>query len=205
MGKSIVYKTDTGYEYGRFKIIEYTSDTEVEVEVIQTPSTNTWSSWYMSFNEISGLSRFIGETIGVVTDGGYLDDYEIDSDTLTFDDYYTSICIGYKYRGLIKSFPLGMQIQTENTQKMFKSISAAHIRTTATAGGSFGSNMYDLEAFQDITPDTLNYLPPVPVDETKEISYSDTTEVDKCFYIVQDKPLPKNVVCVILDVEYSLG
>lgn len=205
VGKHIVYRTATGYEYGRFKITEYTSATEVEVEVLITPTTNTYSDWYLSFNEISGLTRFIGETVSVVADGGYLDDFAVTGDTIEFDNEYTSICVGYKYRGLIKSFPLGFQLQAQNTQKMPKTITSAHIRTTATAGGEFGTNMYDLEPLQDIEPDVLNYLPPVPIDGTKEITYNDSAEVDKSFYIAQDLPLPMNVTCVILDVENATG
>lgn len=203
VGKQIVYRTATGYEKGRFEITAYTSATEVTVDVLITPTANVYSDWYLSFNTISGLTRFIGKTVGVVVDGGYLDDFTIAADTLEFDDQYTSICIGYKYRGLIKSFPLGFQIQAENTQKIPKTISTAHIRTTATAGGLFGTNMYDLEVLQELTPDTLNYLPPIPLDKTKEITYSDSAEIDKCFYIVQDKPLPMTITCVIPDVEYE--
>ena len=202
VGQQIVYRSKTGYESGRFEITEYTSTTVVKVNVLQTPTANTYDSWFLTFQTVSGLDRFIGHTISVVTDGGYLDDYAITTSSLTLDDPVSSICVGYSYRGLIKSFALGMQIQGYNSQTTKKVISAANVRAVTTAGGEFGTSMYKLENIQDLTPDTVNYLPPVPIDGTKRVVYSDVAEVDKCFYIVQDLPLPMNITCVALEVEH---
>lgn len=203
VGQHIVYRSKTGYEYGRFEITGYTSTTEVTVNVLQTPSVNTYDSWFLTFTTISGLSRFIGKTVSFVTDGGYYDDVEITGSSYTFPDPVASVCVGYRYRGLIKSFTLGMQLQGYNSQVTKKIISAFNVRAVTTAGGKCGTSMYKLGNIQDLTPDTLNYLPPVPIDGTKRVAYTDIGDVDKCFYIVQDLPLPMNVTCVAIEVEHT--
>ena len=170
---------------------------------MQTPTSNTYTYWYKTFSTITGLDRFIGQTIAVVADGGYLDSYAITGSSLTLPKQVASVCVGYPYRGMIKGFPLGFQLQGQNTQKTMKNITAAHVRCVSTAGGKVGGSMYKLEVIQELTPDDINYLPPLPVDGTKKVSYSDTSDVDKCLYIVQDLPLPMNNNSLILDAEYA--
>lgn len=202
--KHISYKTETGYEKGRFKITGYTSSTVVEVEVLQEPSANSYDNWYLSFSEISGLTQYIGETISVVADGGYLSDYAIDSDTLDLETQVLSAVVGYRYKGIIKSFCLGFQIQGENTQMTMKSISRVGVRTVTSAGGEFGSSLYRLEPIQELSQNDLNYLPPLPMDGTKYISYTDDNEIDKYWYLVQNKPLPFVATCLMVDANYSV-
>lgn len=214
VGKEIVYQTQTGYESGRFKITAYNSTTSVTVEVLQAPVTtitgvavalNTVSNWYLTFNVISGLTQYIGQTVGVITDGGYLTDFVIASDTLTLDNQISSITIGYKYRGLIKSFCLGFSAGPENTQTTMKAISRVGMRTVSSAGGKFGSSPYRLERLQDLQQGSLNYLPPPPIDGTKFITYVDDANIDKYFFVVQDEPLPLTVTSVMIEANYAMS
>lgn len=204
VGKHIVYKTITGYESGRYEITGYVSGTVVNVSVLQTPTTNSWSGdWYLSFSSLSGLSQFNGQTVGVVTDGGYLNDFVISGGTLDLGQQACSVVVGYRYRGVIKSFCLGFQAGAENTQATMKAICRAGLRTVSSAGGKFGTDMYHLEPVQQLEQGNLNYLPPPPIDGTKYIDYVDDNRFDKFFYIIQDEPLPLVVTCVMVDANYS--
>jgi len=203
VGKHIVYKTTTGYESGRFLITAYTSTTVVSVSVLQTPTANVYSSWYLTFSTISGLSRFNGLEIGVVTDGGFLDTFTVSGGAIDLEDQVTHAVVGYIYRGLIKSFSLGFMVQGENTQTTMKAISRVGVRMVTSAGGNIGSSPYALEAVQELSQNDLNYLPPLPIDGTKYVTYSDDNQKDKYFYIVQDEPLPLHVVAVMVDCSYS--
>lgn len=204
VGKHIVYKTATGYESGRFLITAYTSSSVVEVDVLQTPTANTYSSWYLTFNTLTGLSRFNGIEVAVVAEGGYLNDYEASSGTITLPDQVTHAVAGYKYRGIIKSFPLGFQIQGQNTQTTMKAVSRAGVRAVASAGGKFGTSPYHLEPVQELGQTDINYLPPLPIDGTKYISYSDDNTRDKHFYLVQDEPLPFTACGVFIEANYAV-
>ena len=204
VGKHISYKTETGYESGRFIITGFESSTVVDVDVLQQPSVLTSDNWYLSFNQISGLTQYIGQTIGVVTDGGFLNTFDITVDTLDFEQEVLTVVVGYMYTGKIKSFSLGFQIQAENTQSTMKNISRVGVRTVASAGGKFGSTPYRLEPLQKLRQNDINYLPPLPMDGTEFITYPDTSSIDKFFYIVQDEPLPLVVTSVLLEANYTV-
>jgi len=205
VGKHISYKTLTGYEEGRFEITAYVSATVVEVFVLQTPTANSYSSWYMSFSSLSGISQFDGTTVGIVTDGGYLDDFAISGGAVDLGAQCNHAVIGYRYKGIIKSFCLGFQFQGKNTQATFKAVSRVGIRTLASAGLMFGTSLYKMEAVQELTQNDLNYLPPIPMDGTKYVVYSDDNEEDKFFYITQDEPLPAQITCVMVEANYAIS
>ena len=203
VGKHISYKTETGYESGRFEIIGYTSTTAVDVKVLQEPTSDTYDNWYLSFGTLSGLTRYIGSEIGIVTDGGFLDSVEITEDSLDLGSQTLYAVVGHTYRGLIKSFSLGFQVQAENTQTTTKTILRAGIRCVTSAGGEFGSSQYRTEPVQKLTQSDLNYLPPLPIDGTNYVDYTDDHEFDKFFYLIQDAPLPFSVTAVMIDASYT--
>ncbi len=204
VGKSISYKTETGYESGRFEITAFTSTTIVTVVVKQTPTINTYASWYLTFSIVSGLARFDGQTVSVVADGGYLNDFVVASGTIDLDKQVTSVWVGLGYTGIIKTFSLGFSSQGKNTQITQKSIYQAGIRFVTSAGGQFGSSRYRLVDVQELSQENINYLPPIPMDGTKLVSYLDDAEKDKFLYIVQDKPLPFTVTAVIINAKYGV-
>lgn len=209
VGKHISYKTQTGYESGRYLITAYTSATTVSVSVLQTPKAifdvalYAWSSWYMSFSVVGGLSQYNGTTVGVCTDGGFLDAFDISGGTLTLDAQTTSLVVGYLYTGIIKTFCLGFQYQGSNTQTTMKNVVRAGIRTVASAGGRVGTSLYHLEDVQELSQNDLNYLPPLPIDGTKYVDYTDDAQDDKYLYIVQDQPLPFHLCNVMLEAQYA--
>lgn len=202
VGKHITYKTVTGYEFGRFVITAYVSATVVSVNVLQEPSTTTYALWYKSFSTLSGLSQFNGQSVSVVSDGGYLSDFTVSGGEIDFTNQVNSVVIGYKYAGVVKSFSLGFANGAEQTQATFKAISRVGFRCVASAGIKFGTTRYRLEPLQDINDGDLNYLPPAPIDGTKYLSYSDDNERDKFFFVVQDEPLPCTITCVIVEANY---
>jgi len=205
VGKHIVYKSITGYESGRFEITAYVSATEVTVNVLQTPTTNSWTNdWFLTFSVITGATRFGGQTVSVVVDGGYLDDFYVSGSTIDVGQQVCSACVGYSYKAILKTFALGFSAQTENTQKTLKKIYAITVRTAMSAGGEVGTSPYNLANVQELTPNAINYLPPIPTDGTTKISIADSQEIDKCVYIIQDYPLPFSLCCVIVDAEYGV-
>jgi hypothetical protein len=204
VGKHIVYKTATGYESGRFEITSYTSTTVVHVNVLQAPTANVYASWYLSFDTLTGLSRFDGLEISVVADGGYLGDFTVAAGDIDLPAQITQAVAGYKYRGLIKSFPLGFQVQGENTQTTMKAVTRVGVRAVASAGGKVGSTPYRMRPVQKLKQNNINYLPPLPIDGTEYVDYTDDNELDKFFYLVQDEPLPFVAASLMVDCNYTV-
>lgn len=204
VGKHIVYKTESGYESGRFEITGYSSTTSVSVTILQEYTSLVYTDWYLTFSTISGLSQYNGRTVGVVTDGGYLDDFLVSGGEIDLGSQVTHAVVGFKYKGTVKSFCLGFQVKADNTQVTMKAIYQASLRFVSTAGGKFGSSPYRLEAVQELGQNDINYLPPIPIDGTKAVTYTDDNEKDKYFYLVQDEPLPMTATAVILDTKYAV-
>lgn len=204
VGKHISYKTITGYESGRFIITNFQSTTVVDVDILQTPTSITHDDWYLSFDTLSGLTQYIGQEIGAVTDGGFLDLFDIDSDTLELGSQVLTVVVGLTYRGLIKSFSLGFQVNAENTQTTMKAVSRVGMRTVSSAGGKFGTTPYRLEPLQELSQNDINYLPPLPLDGTKYLTYVDENEIDKEFFVVQDEPLPLILTSIMIDANYTI-
>lgn len=205
VGKHIVYKTLTGYESGRFEITGYSTAKIVTVNVLQTPTANVYTDWYLSFSAIAaGLDQYNGTTVSVVADGGYLDDFAVSGGACDFEKQVTHIVIGYRYKGIIKSFCLGIQVQGVNTQTTMKAVSQFGVRCVATAGLEVGTDLYHTEPVQELSQNDINYLPPIPIDGTKYVPFSDDNQQDKFFYLIQDLPLPATVTSVILNANHAL-
>ena len=204
VGHEIVYQSATGYERGRFKIESYTSAKVVGVSVILAPSSNTYTNWFLTFSEISGLTRFANQTVSVVADGGYLKEFAVDgSGDFSLGVEATRIVVGYPYIGEIKSMNLGFSFQGENTQITSKNIYQVTARFNFSAGGFLGSSKYDMQEVQLF--DTSGYygLPPLPMDGDYSIGYNDATSKDKRIYIQQKLPLPMEVCALFIDAKYE--
>ena len=204
VGKEIVYQTLTGYESGRFEITGYVSTTIVEVDVLQEPTANSYTNWFLTFSTITGLSSYNGQTLSVVADGAYYDDVEVSGGEIVLDKEVTHAVIGFGYTGIIKTFILGVIIQQYNTQQTFKVLNRLALRTTTSMGGKFGSSYYTLKDVQTLKQGDLNYLPARPLDGTETLPYLDKHEIDKQLYIVQDLPLPFTVTSVIVESDQSV-
>lgn len=210
VGKHIVYKTETGYESGRFKITAFTSGTVVVVDVLQDPKQifddplYVWSAWYKTFITLSGLGMYNGTTIGVVTDGGFLEELSVSGGSITLPTQTASIVVGYRYTGVIKTFCLGFSVQGNNTQTTLKNLVRAGVRCVASAGLRIGSSRYDTQPVQELSQNDLNYLPPLVIDGTKYLNDFDENEEDKFIYLIQDQPLPATVTCLFIEANYAL-
>jgi hypothetical protein len=205
VGKHIVYQTQTGYESGRFQITHYTDNKHVTVSVLQTPTTNSWTHpWFLSFSSLSGLPFANGTVVSVVADGGYLNDFTVQAGAIALGGQVTNAWVGLSYKGIIKSFSLGFQIQGLTTEQTMKAIQQFGVRCVTTAGLEVGSSLYNLQPVQERSQSDVNYLPPIPIDGTKYVQFTDDNARDKYFYAVQDIPLPATIACAIVTANYTV-
>ena len=215
VGRHVVYKTATGYESGRFLIDSYVSATVVNVTVLQSPVIKSagptianlyvWSSWYMSFTTLNGLSQYNGMTVGIVADGGYFGTVVVSGGSITMPNQTTSMTVGLLYTGIIKSMCLGFSLQGHQTQITMKEISRMSLRCVNSMGLKCGNSPYYLEEVQLKTQNDINYLPPQPIDGTQDVEYDDNSEEDKFFYIIQDQPLPACVTSFVVEANYAVS
>lgn len=203
VGHYIVCKTITGKEYGVFEVAEYVSPTELKVNVKSDGCyPSSWNEWYISFNEITGLTDFEGQTVSVVADGGYLNDYQVVNGTITFDREVTSCVVGYSYMGLLKTFPIGSVQGTKNYQTSRKRISQFVLRFVNSGGVNIGTALDNMKAIQYFSPRGFFDLPPLPMDGDEEVHISDNFEESKSIFLTQKLPLPMNLTVIQYNIEF---
>lgn len=204
LGHIIVYRTQTGKEYGYFEIKEVISSTAVRVEVLSNGYyPETWNEWYISFNEISGLNDFNGKTVQVVADGGYLGEFVVSDNKITFDREMTSCVLGYPYLGILKSFNLGMVVNGKNLQTSRKRISEFVLRFVRSAGVNIGTDLSSMQKVQYFSPTGFLDLPPLPMDGDEKRPIPDSISETKYIFLTQDLPLPMNLTMIQYNIEFS--
>lgn len=201
INRRIWYKTKTGIEYGSMDIVEFISENQVRVNVLLEPTSNVCNSWYLSATIFRGLEHLEGETVGVMANGGYIGDFEVHNGQIDISSANVnkvgSAIIGLRYKGILKSLNLGLQLQGTQTFSNMKNIYKIGLGLSFSAGGKVGDSLYYLEDVQDFNPDGLFDVPPLPIDNYKEINYDGDYSDDKHYFIVQDKPLPFHITSVI--------
>lgn len=203
-GHYIVYKTDTGKEYGYFRIEEVLSPTQARVSMLSDGFyPESWSSWYISFNEIGGLTDFEGQTVSVVADGGYLSEFAVADGKISFDREMTSCIVGLPYRGILKSFNLGMVVNGRNLQTSKKRIAEFVLRFVHSAGAKIGTDLNDMQDVQYFNPGGFMDLPPLPMDGDVRRNVPDEFDGEKYIFLMQDIPLPMNLTMIQYNMEFS--
>jgi len=203
VGRRIWYKTITGREYGSMDIVEFISSTQVRVNVLQSPTSNSTSNWYFSATIFSGLEHLEGETVAVVGNGGYLGDFTVKNGKIDISSANTNkvgtAIIGLKYKGILKSPNLGLDISGQGTQTFttMKNIYKIGLGLSHSAGGKVGDSLYYLNDVQQFNPDGLLDVPPLPMDNFEEINYEGTYTREKHYFVVQDSPLPFHISMIV--------
>jgi hypothetical protein len=205
VGHYIVYKTKTGKEYGYFKIAAFVSSTEVNVELLsESYDPATWDEWYISFNQITGLTAYAGKTVSVVADGGYYGDVEVTAlGVLSIDRETTVICLGLPYTGLLKTFNLGMYAEGNNYQTIGKRISEFILRFVNSCGVKAGTDLASMQEVQYFSSVGFMDLPPLPMDGDEKRPVGDDMYNWKEIFIVQDKPLPMNLTVIQYNIDFG--
>jgi len=207
VGQFIFAKYLTGDEAGIAEIIEYTSETEVVVEIKQTFTSLTFASggWYLTVTEIGGLGHLEGEEIGVLTDGGVHPNETVADGGVTLDYPSRYVILGLRYTGIGRSLdqevtgvPGTIQARRRSAEQMF-------VKLRNTLGGKFGMSLKGLykltellyrrssASYYDMPPTLFSGLKPVPIQD----GYANESR----FVFVQDQPLPMELLAVIPSVD----
>lgn len=205
VGNRIVYKTKTGKEYGTMEIKELISDVRVKVEILSDKVFPlSYDSWYVTFRSIGDLEDLEGVTQSVVADGGYIGEYTIKNGKIMLDRQYTSVIVGYPYKGFAKSFNLGFYDSGVNTQTLKKRINNFVIRFVDSAGFKVGTSVDNLQDIQSFNPQGFYDSTPLLMSGDEYIyGYNDNHDKEKYVYLVQDMPLPCNVTMVQYDISFE--
>lgn len=203
IGRVISAKYLTGEETGTALIIEYTSGTQVKVQIIETFSSTTYTSgaWYFAANEIGGVGHLEGETLGVLTDGAVHPDTEVIDGTVTFDYPVRYAIVGLRYTGFFRTLDLTLALSDGSDTARLRNIEQLFLRVRDALGGKIGSTksgFYKLTALLDRREkDSYWDRPPALFSGMRQVLSRDTWENEKRIVFVQDDPLPFTALAFI--------
>ena len=193
IGNNIVFSSIDGSAYAVYKIVNYISEKEVEVELLTENSEETSNYWYITFNTIEGLDIYNNTVVSVVADGGYLGDFLVENNSLNLGKEVSVVTVGYKYTSIAKSLNLGFDFNGITTQITNKNIYEFTFRLNYSAGGKFGTDRYNLIPIHDFNASGNFNQPPLLINGDKKLKNLDGWNNEKNYYIVQDEPLPFNL------------
>lgn len=183
----------------RFKILSYTSPTSVNVQPLGTVPTAirgaAFTPWAFARDTFTGLSHLEGKVVSVLADGNVAPQQIVTFGAITIPDPSAVVHIGLPYRSIAETLSINIAGQETLLDKGVQ-VSSVALLVRDTRGGKAGSKESALfEMKQRQTSD--NYGSMAAINGLAEVSISDTWENTGRFLMVQDDPLPMNIIAAI--------
>lgn len=150
------------------------------------------------------LAIYEGEEIQVVGDGAVLENQLVTGGSLNLNNSYACVNIGLGYRSVIKTMPIVNKSDTGEITNMWTlKIVKAYVHVYKSLGFKYGVEMNNLsvEPFRN-TREPMDAATPLYTG-IKDITTGDVTDNKGQIIIVQDQPLPLNVLSIGLKVDAS--
>lgn len=202
VGQYIFAKYITGDETGIAKIIGYTSETVVTVEILEDFDSLAYATltWYLTDQTISGLGHLEGETVGVLTDGAVHGDLTVTGGEITLEYPARYTIVGKRYAGLGRTLDIEIAGVPGTAIGRRKTIESMFVRLRHTMGGRFGTQGFyaapellfrrEGNSFYDRPPALYSGLKELP-------KFKDGYANEKRFYFLQDQPLPMTILALV--------
>lgn len=183
----------------RFKILAYVSPTSVQVlplgVVPDAIRGVAFTLWAFARDTFTGLSHLEGKVVSVLADGNVAPQQIVSGGAITIPDPSAIVHIGLPYRSTGETLSLNIAGKETLLDKPVQ-VSSVALLVRDTRGGKVGTKESALfEMKQRQTSD--NYGSMAAINGLAEVSVSDTWENTGRFLIVQDDPLPMNIIAAI--------
>lgn len=208
VGRLLTRKSVTGEEFGVAEITGYTSGTVVTCTILEDfDSTDAIPAgeWYISTNEISGLTHLEGLTVSVVADGGQHPQATVESGILNLTRQSTKVHVGIGYTGYLETNDMEGGGTNGPAQTKRKSVNAVGFRFLDSMFAKFGTDYYSLEQIYERTASMQMDRPPLPFTGDRKQNcvnkVNDQTDGgwtrEKRAIIAQENPFPCKLQLII--------
>lgn len=156
----------------------------------------------MCYTEVTGLTHLKDNPIQVLADGAVLENVQANNGAIELNNYYANINVGFGYTSYVKTLPVALRTASEEVSTMWtQKIIRAYINIYKSLGFKYGVEATNLsvEPFRSTRERTDQATPLVT--GTKEITIGDITENKGQVMIVQDQPLPLNILSIGLKID----
>ncbi len=189
----------TGAPLGRAIITGYTSGTVVTAQVVTEfeATTLAQNEWYLTAQNLSGLTHLASMTVDAIADGQHIADIEVDgSGNVDLGEQYTMVHVGLKYEGLLVSNLLEGGSQIGTSQGKPKNVSELVMRFLNTSGPWVGTQLYNVGNIKGLqrcnfpkNKAKLNWATPLFTGDYS-LPVGDDWSGNKRWYLHQRAPLP---------------
>lgn len=155
------------------------------------------------FSTVEGLDLLENETVQILADGAVLPEDIVYNGSLDLHLEYGSVTVGLGYRTRIRTLPVAIQLTTAGpiSNSWTLKIVRAYINMYRSLGFKYGVEEDNLSV-EPFRHTTRNMDQPTPLfTGTKEITIGDITENKGQICLVQDQPLPLNLLSVGLKID----
>ena len=200
VGRRIVKKHVTGYEYGTAEITAFISSTQVTCDILEdfdSADAMAADAWYLTVTTVSGLEHLEGETVKIVTDGAVHPERTVTNGTITLTSSATVVNVGEGYRGWIRTMPLESRSASGSSMAMVSTVNRVGILFRHTLGARFGTDPYRMEQVIFRTTNDRTGQPPPLFTGMEEVRVPDGYDLQKFINVIQDEPLPCTVQAII--------
>ena len=162
------------------------------------------SSCIEGWVETDELALYEGEEVQILGDGAVLESQVVTGGTLLLNNSYAYVNIGLGYRSIIKTLPVVNKSDTAEITNMWTlKIIKAYVHVYRSLGFKYGVEKDNLsvEPFRN-TKEKMDRATPLYTG-TKDITVGDVTENKGQIIVVQDQPLPLNILSIGLKVDAS--
>lgn len=187
----------------RFKIVGYFHSASIQVQPLgEVPAeirNSPFTTWAIARDTFGGLAHLEGEIVSVLADGNVAPKQRVTGGAITIPEPSAIVHIGLPYRSLSETLSINIAGQETLLDKGVQ-VSEVGVIVRDTRGGKIGTKetaMYEMK--QRAVTD--NYGSIGPINGLAEVTVSDTWQNTGRFIIMQDDPLPMNVIATIPKVE----
>lgn len=202
-GKYIYVKFVTGEETGIGETYQFNSATEIVMRVKEVFSALTFATgaWYFAGGVVRGLGHLEGETVSILADGGVHADKDVADGEIILDYPVRYAIIGLKYTGIIRTLDLELTTASGPAQSRLRNVERLFFKLRNTLGGKYGATLRGLYTLTEMSYRKAGQSsydrPPALFSGLKQVPIRDTWANEKKIYVVQDQPLPMQILAIL--------
>lgn len=155
---------------------------------------------------IAGLDHLEGRDVVALADGSPVSGLTVSSGSITLPAAAEKVHVGLSYTGVLAPLPFEADLKIGTSQGMPKGFGQIYLRLHESVGGKVGAHG-SADTIDDITFDRLQFSPtqwgqPIqPYTGVKQVTAPGGFDAELAVYVVQDQPLPFNILSLIAEVE----
>lgn len=152
-------------------------------------------------SEVGGLGHLEGCPVAVLADGSPVEGCTVNAGTISLPYPASIVHVGLPYTSVMAPMPIESDTQTGSTLGKQRAYGQCGLRLSASVGGKYGPSLDQLYDIPFVPQNWGEAVPPYSGDV--DIIPSGGMGTTSTLWLVQDRPMPFNVVAIVVDVDMA--